>query len=73
VDGGPAVHHCFQEGDAALPRSFSREGAQYPWGLEFSWIGVDGADHYEVEVAEGPINDYSTLIFPTVCSAHRNR
>ncbi len=58
-------------------RKGSRElsGVAYPWGLEFSWKGVEGAEKYEVEVTDRVVTDPSTnqlvpdwtkLIFPTV-------
>ncbi len=39
------------------PRSDERTAKHYPWGLEFRWVGVDGAAQYEIEVTDqaGPI------------------
>jgi IgA Peptidase M64 len=58
------------------PRSDNRFQTQYPWRLQFTWIGPEGsdADHYEIQVTDKLITnasgqhvpDWSHPIFPTV-------
>jgi len=48
------------------PHSGARHAKYHPWALKFSWKGVIGADHYEIEVAQASVADFATLIFPMV-------
>jgi hypothetical protein len=57
------------------PKTDDDSSVQYPWGLPFSWLEVDGAAYYEIEISDAMVTDPSTnqlvpdwsnLIFPTV-------